>query len=71
LTSDAANDSKNRVSFMRCLRCKGSVLASGSDPTRHTCEDCGQNYRMVLRLEPVDPPRPDTLPLLPESESAG
>lgn len=40
---------------MVCLRCRGALEPSGSDPCRHICTDCNQNYLLVLQLVPVKP----------------
>lgn len=53
-------------SVLRCLRCKGLLMASGVEPHRHICGKCGQNYHLVLQIVPVEPLASPAVPLLPE-----
>lgn len=59
--------SDSSANVMQCLRCRGRLEPSGSEPHRHVCSNCGQNYFLVLRLVPVDPLRP---PMLPEGKDS-
>jgi predicted amidophosphoribosyltransferase len=59
---------ENPTSLMFCARCKSQLEPSGSEPHRHICKGCGQNYLLVMQLVPVDPMR---LPMLPEKNDAG
>ena len=50
------------TSLMFCTRCKGALEPSGSEPHRHICKECGQNYLLVMQLVPVAPMRALMLP---------
>jgi len=52
----------NPDSLMSCLQCKGRLEPSGTEPHRHICEGCGQNYLLVMQLVPVPPLRRLLLP---------
>ncbi len=39
---------------MRCTHCpNGDLERSGQEPHRYVCSACGQNFFLVMRLEPV------------------
>ena len=45
------------LGVMRCTRegCGGTLGSSGQEVTRLACVKCGQNYRVCVFLEPIDP----------------
>lgn len=42
---------------VRCTRpdCGGFLGASGQEVVRYVCQKCGQNYIVVVHLQPVSP----------------
>jgi hypothetical protein len=46
--------------ILRCIRvaCGGLLATTGEEVTRLICEKCGQNYVMIMHLEPVSPREP-------------
>jgi hypothetical protein len=43
---------------LRCLRCKSlKVEPTGFDATIFVCPSCGQHYRMLMQMIPVDSPK--------------
>ena len=64
------NSKMSMGDHMRCLQCKGVLQASGQEPYRFVCGDCGQNFVAVLQLMPVDPRRPPELPAPEGSDRA-
>jgi len=50
------------IGHLRCTHCRGLLAASGQEPYRVICDKCGQNFFVVLRVEPVDPLRTNELP---------
>jgi len=45
------------LGVMRCIRegCGGTLGSSGQEVTRLVCVKCGQNYRVCVFLDPIDP----------------
>lgn len=47
----------------RCTQvgCGGHLGASGQEVTRLICDKCGQNYQLLVMLQPVPPKEPERL----------
>jgi hypothetical protein len=58
------------LGVMRCTRegCGGHLGSSGQEATRLVCVKCGQNYRVCVFLDPIDPKKYD-LSLPPSVEN--
>jgi predicted nucleic acid-binding Zn-ribbon protein len=55
---------ESNLGLMRCTACGGLIGSSGQEVTRLVCTKCGQNYNLVMSLQPI-PPKEETQKLLP------